>query len=133
MRKFKGDAIRDTNEGKISYYGFRHPLCEHSFGEYMERHQTCADGSKRKADNWWSGWSEDVSIDSLVRHAEDLQAIHAGLFVYKVRGFKGERTIVSTKMLKELEGFGARVSKEDAYNAIRFNSTAGLLEYLKTK
>ena len=133
MRKFKGNAVRDTNEGKISYFGFRHPLVEHSFGKYMLKHQTCADGSKREASNWWSGWSEDVSIDSLVRHVEDLQAIHAGLYVYKVRGFNGENTIVNDKPIKELEKFGARVTKEDCYNAARFNCGAGLLEYLKNK
>ena len=36
MRTFKGNATRDTNKGKkISYFGFRHPLVEHSFGKYM--------------------------------------------------------------------------------------------------
>lgn len=133
MRKFKGDAVRDTNEGKISYYGFRHPLVEHSFGKYMLGHQICADGSKRQANNWWSGWSEDVSIDSLIRHTEELQQIHAGLCVYHIRDFQGERTIVSIKPLKDLEKFGARVNKDDCYNAIRFNCGAGLLEYLKNK
>lgn len=131
MRKFQGDAIRDTNEGKISYYGFRHPLVEHSFGKYMLKHQICADGSKREANNWWAGWSEDVSIDSLVRHVEDLQAIHSGMFVYKVRTKKGENTVVSHNPLKALEDF--IVSKEDCYNAIRFNCGSGLLEYLKNK
>ena len=35
MRTFKGNATRDTNKGKISYYGFRHPLVEHILTKAM--------------------------------------------------------------------------------------------------
>ena len=101
MRKFKTGSIRDTNKGKISYYGFRHPLVEHSFGKYMLKHQKQADGQLRSPNNWWGGWSEDISIDSLIRHAEDLQAIHAGLYVYKVRD-NGEETVVLPYPYKEI-------------------------------
>jgi hypothetical protein len=126
MRKFKSNAVRDTNEGKISYYGFTHPLVEHSFGEYMLRHRTCADGSLREANNWWSGWSTDVSLDSMTRHIKDLEALHAGLFVYKLRD-KGEKTIMSIKPIKGLEP----VTKEEAINGIKFNCNAYLLQLLK--
>ena len=129
MRVFKDSkAIRDTNEGKISYYGFRHPLCEHSFGQYMMKHQKCADGSMRQADNWWGGWSERVSIDSLTRHVADLECLEAGLFVYKERSVFGERTVVSVKPIKGKEK--ELVTKEEAYNAIRFNAMSGLLKHL---
>lgn len=133
MRKFQSGATRDSNDGKIAYYGFRHPLVEHSFGKYMLGHQIQADGKKREANNWWGTWDEKISIDSLVRHAEELQAIDAGYYVYRVRGFNGESSIIRETPDKNLEGFGARVSKEDVYNAIRFNAGAGLLKLLKTK
>ncbi len=137
MRKFKKGSIRDTNKGKISYYGFRHPLVEHSFGKYMLKHQKQADGQLRSPNNWWGGWSEDISIDSLIRHAEDLQAIHAGLYVYKVRD-NGEETVVlpypyKEIFKKELPKNWNLVSKEDCYNAIKFNCNAGLLEHLNRK
>ncbi len=129
MRNFKSGATRSNNNGKISYMGFRHPLTEWSFGKYMLGHQVQEDGKLRTADNWWKGWDEEISIDSLVRHTEALQAIHAGLYVYQVKIDDKEITIMNNKQLKELEKF--RVKKEDCYNAIRFNATAGLLEYLK--
>ncbi len=135
MRNFKTGATRDTNKGKISYYGFRHPLVEYSFGKYMLKHQKQADGNIRKPNNWWGGWSEDVSVDSLVRHAEDLQAIHAGLYVYKVRD-NGEETVVLHYPYEEvfkgkLPDNWELTTKEDCYNAIRFNCGSGILEHLK--
>jgi len=143
LRKFKGDAIRDTNEGKISYFGFRHPLVEHSFGKYMLKHQICSDGSKREANNWWDGWSEDISIDSLVRHVEDLQAIQAGYTVVKIRHDGKETTELIKPVVKGDLTFShistpkgaivTEVTKEDCYNAARFNCGAGLLEHLKNK
>ena len=89
MRKFKGGAVRDTAEGKLSYYGFRHPLVEQSFAKYMEGHQTLPDGSKREANNWWGGWSTEISLQSMIRHLEDLQALHAGYNVYEIRHKNG--------------------------------------------
>jgi len=134
MRKFTSNAVRDTNQGKISYYGFRHPLVEHSFGKYMLHHQKCADGTMREADNWWGGWDEKVSIDSLVRHVEDLLAIQSGYAVIKVRNEDGENTIYlrdgQTINVSDKEEI-INITKEDCYNAIRFNCGSGLLEHLK--
>lgn len=131
IRRFESGATRSSSDGKIEQYGFRHPLVEHSFGKYMKVHQVQENGERRTSNNWWCGWSEDISIQSLVRHVEDLQAIQAGLYVYKVKGFDGENTVVSIHPIEELEETGARVSKDDCYNAARFNCTAGLLEHLK--
>jgi hypothetical protein len=141
MRQFKTGSIRDTNQGKISYYGFRHPLVEHSFGKYMLKHQKQADGKLRSPNNWWGGWSEDISIDSLIRHAEDLQAIHAGYTVVKIRHNDEEITEYIKPVIKGDLTFSSistprgaivtEVTKEDCYNAIKFNCNAGLLEHLK--
>jgi hypothetical protein len=127
MRKFKNGAIRDTADGKLEYFGVRHPLIEQSFAEYMDRHRNLPDGSKRSSNNWWSGWSTDISLQSMVRHLEDLQALHAGLYAYEVRDKKGVRGVYSFKKLKE----GTEITKEECLNAIRFNAGAYLLELLK--
>lgn len=136
MRTFNGNAVRDTNAGKISYYGFRHPAVELSFGKYMLGHQKCADGTMREANNWWGGWSENVSIDSMVRHVEDLCAIHAGYTVVKIRNEQSETTVYlqegQTINVSDKEEV-IYVTKEDCYNAIRFNCGSGLLEHLKNK
>lgn len=134
MRQFNGEAVRDSDKGKIHYLGFRHPLVEHSFGQYMLRHQVCADGSIRKADNWWDGWSEQVSLDSMLRHVADLEALNAGYDVYKVRGKNGEKTIYqkSGSILKtEKDEIVQKVDEEETLNAIRFNCGSYLLEILK--
>jgi len=136
MRKFTSNATRDTNSGKISYYGFTHPLVEHSFGNYMLRHQTQADGKKREANNWWGGWSTDISIDSLTRHIKDLECLHAGLLVYKVRLEDGEETVVLPYTYKEiykepLPDNWTLTNKEEALNAIKFNCNSYLLNLLK--
>lgn len=129
MRHFKNNALRDDDNGKIKYYGIRHPLTEWSYGKFMMKHKKMSNGKIREADNWWGGWDEKTSIDSLIRHAEELQAIEAGLYVYRVRIDNGEKTVMSIKPLKALESF--RISKDDCYNAIRFNAMAGLLEHLR--
>jgi len=133
MRLFKSGATRSSNEGKIEYFGFRHPLTELSFGKYMLKHQKQEDGNMRSSSNWWNGWDESISIQSLVRHVEDLQAIESGLFVYKVKTPQGEKTVYLIKPNKIFDRLKYRVSKEEAYNAARFNITAGLLEHLKNK
>lgn len=126
MRKFSNNAIRDTDKGKINYHGFRHPLTEHSFGKYMLENRKMPDGSLRDPDNWWGTWDEKISIDSMVRHVTDLEAIQAGYYVVKYRDGDKETTEYLTFKPKE----GKIVSKEDCYNAIRFNATAGLLKHL---
>ena len=132
LRIFDTGGMRSSGEGKIEYFGFRHPLCELSFGKYMHKHQTCEDGSKRTSDNWWKGWDENVSIQSMVRHIEDLQAIEAGYRVFKVKHFGGEETIYSPDITDYVEIMkGQEVTKEDCYNAIRFNADAGKLQHLK--
>ena len=103
----------------------------------MLKHQTQEDGNQRKANNWWSGWDKEISLQSLIRHLEDLTALHAGYKVFKIRhkkGIEGEKTIylqqgkeLITSDYQSVES----VTEEDCLNAIRFNSSAYLLEILK--
>jgi len=131
MREFNNGAIRSSAEGKIDWLGVRHPKVEASFGNYMRKHTQTEDGSQRAYNNWWGGWDEEISIQSLNRHVEDLNAIQAGQYVYKIKDFGGEHTFIYDEPQIVLDKFGARVTKEDCYNAVRFNCGAGLLEYLK--
>lgn len=130
VRKFDSGAVRSSNAGKNEYYGYRHPLVEKSFGDYMKKHQIQEDGKERKANNWWGGWDKEVSLQSMIRHMEDLTALHAGYNVYKIYTKEGEKTVYSKK---EIFTFSKciKVTEEDCLNAIRFNSGAYLLEVLK--
>lgn len=133
MRKFKSGATRSSSDGKFDFVGFRHPLVEKSFGKYMNKHRIQEDGNLRPANNWWGGWDKSVSIQSLVRHCEDLQAIYAGYDVWKVRDKNGEETrylklgtVFNLEKGQTCEG----VSEEDCLNAIKFNCNAYLLNIL---
>lgn len=132
MRKFDSGAVRSSNAGKNEYYGYRHPLVEKSFGDYMRKHQIQEDGKERKANNWWGGWDKEVSLQSMIRHMEDLTALHAGYNVYKIYTKEGEKTVYSKK---EIFTFSKciKVTEEDCLNAVKFNSNAYLLEVLKEK
>ena len=131
MRQFKGGAIRDISSGKINYYGVRHPLCEHSFGEYIRKSNEDETGRpNREANNWWTGWDKEVSIQSLNRHLEDLNAICCGMKVAKVRSNGRETTVYLPKDAKVPEG-AKLVSESDCCNAIRFNSMTYLLEIIR--
>ena len=88
----------------------------------MRKHTIQEDGKVRDANNWWKGWDKEISLQSLIRHTEDLQAICAGYYVYEING---ER--VYTK--KEIKGHTS-ITEEDCLNAIRFNTGAYLLEIL---
>lgn len=127
IRKFKGGAIRDTNNNKLEHIGFTHPLCEHSFAKYMHHHRITDDGL-RDSNNWWKGWDKHVSIDSLLRHIMDLRALEAGLFVYKERK-DGEKThyLTEDKPAKDW----VKVNEEECCNAVRFNVDSYKLEILK--
>lgn len=136
IRQFESGATRSSNNGKIEYYGFRHPLTELSYGEYMIKHQTQENGEKRESNNWWKGWNKKISLQSLIRHTEDLQAIHAGYNVWKVYLKEGEKTIYlkeGEEVFLDSKVKYVRVSEEDCCNAIRFNAGAYLLEVLKNK
>jgi len=129
MRKYKTGSTRSNADGKIDYLGFTNPLTEHSYGKYMLKHRVQEDGELRDADNWWKGIDQNATIQSLIRHTKDLEAIHAGYYVYKVRDKEEEKTVVSIKPLKAFKY--CEVTKEECLNAIRFNCGSYLLEELK--
>lgn len=132
IRTFNSGATRDTSKGKFEFRGFRHPLCEHSFGAYMHHHRKQADGSFRDSDNWWKGWDRQISLESLIRHTLDLEALHAGFAVYKERDGDAENTYYLHK--NQIGDSSWRsVDEEECCNAIRFGSQAYLLEVLKQK
>ncbi len=136
LRKFNSGAVRSSSEGKIDWFGVRHPLVENSFGNYMKKHTVTEDGSKREFNNWWGGWDKKVSLQSMIRHMEDLQAINSGLIVVKKRNAQGESTIYvrpGQVIVQDKDDIIEPVSEEDCVNAIRFNCGAYLLDLLKNK
>jgi hypothetical protein len=133
LRKFNGGAVRSSANGKLEWLGLRHPLVEKSFGEYMKRHTRTEDGGTRAYNNWWSLWSEEVSIQSMLRHVQDLECLHVGLKVYKVKLDDGEDTVVLPYPPDKLEDNWTECSVEETLNAIRFNTGSYMLKHLKTK
>jgi hypothetical protein len=134
LRKFDGGATRSSANGKIDWFGVRHPLVEKSFGEYMKKHTHTEDGSIREFTNWHGGWDKSISLQSLLRHVEDLQAIYNGYRVVKVRSRIGEVTHYLKKgETVELEDdeTAELISEEECVNAVRFNCGSYLLDILK--
>ena len=130
IRQFESGGIRDSGEGKLNYYGFRHPLLEQSFAKYMHEHRKMANGTLRDANNWWKGWDKEISLQSLIRHVEDLQAIHAGYEVIEIRGEEIEKHYIrpefATDFIQSLpkETDVKIINEEECCNAIRFNAEA---------
>jgi len=128
VREFKSGGLRDTDDGKYNYYGFREPKLEQIFAEYMHYHRKMADGTMRDADNWWKGWDKEVSLQSLVRHVEDLQALHVGYLVYEIRRGDGIEKVYVGKDEVVPEGDNVKmINVYDCCSAIRFNSMSYLL------
>lgn len=135
-RTFDSGATRDVSDGKEEVYGFRHPLVEKSFMEYMNTHRKMADGSVRDGNNWWAGWPSDVSLQSLVRHVEDLQALHAGLVVLEIRNKDGVKKVYHSlasgePYIVEKDDIVKVLNKEETLNAAKFNVNAYLLDLLR--
>ena len=78
MRTFETGANRDKNDNKINYMGHISPLVTRAYAEYMHACRTLPDGTLRAADNWKLGMPEDVWLESLVRHMEDVKLIADG-------------------------------------------------------
>ncbi len=141
MRIFNKNAVRSQVNGKIDWFGVYHPLVENSFGRYMKKHTKTEDGNTREYTNWHCGWNKDVSLQSLLRHTKDLQAIFGGYNVYKYKHIVNKEvveeetyysrtgeTVKSPWSPKETEI--EFVSEEDCLNAVKFNCNAYLLNIL---
>lgn len=136
-RIFESGALRDSGDNKLNYYGFRHPVLEQQFAKYMHEHRKMADGTLRDANNWWKGWDKEVSLQSMVRHTEDLQALHAGFDVIEVRRNGVEKYYLDKSKTADFlnsipEDVPVKIITEDeCCQAIRFNSTAYALQLYK--
>lgn len=140
IRIFKGGGLRDTSDGKLEYFGFRHPLLEQSFAKYMHEHRKMSDGSLRDSNNWWKGWDSIISLQSLVRHVEDLQAIKAGYVVFEIRDEMGvhkeyingiELANDKVKDWRKMKVDFKWITEEECCNAIRFNADAYKLQIIQ--
>jgi hypothetical protein len=134
LRKFDGGATRSSANGKIDWYGVYHPLVEKSFGEYMKKHTHTEDGGIREFNNWHSGWDKSISLQSLLRHVKDLEAIYSNYNVIKLRGNSGEETyyLKNGEVIDIPDNYVAEhITEEECVNAIRFNCGSYLLDILK--
>jgi hypothetical protein len=137
-------SIRDIANGKPEFFGIRHPMVEKSFADYMKDHTLLPDGTRRAYTNWWAGWDKKVSMQSMLRHMEDLTAIEAGYIIFEIREeVKGEE-MISKVYLRSIEEANDRVKEwkksksnfkwitgEECANAIKFNCNAYILDILK--
>lgn len=78
MRTFDTGATRDSDDSKLEPWGFSSALVEKRYSEYMQTHQTQADGEKRASNNWMKGIPQGVYKHSLSRHISDLRLILEG-------------------------------------------------------
>lgn len=78
MRTFETGATRDSDDSKLEHWGFSSALVEKRYSEYMQTHQTQADGEKRASNNWMKGIPGDVYKHSMSRHVNDLRLILEG-------------------------------------------------------
>ena len=78
VRKFDTGATRDTDDGKLAYYGFLSPLALRRFAQYMHEHRVQSDGSLRDPDNWQKGIPFDAYMDSGWRHFMDWWLLDRG-------------------------------------------------------
>ena len=109
MRQFKTGATRDADDTKPDYAGYLSALVIKRFGQYMLKHQTQKDGTKRGSNNWKMGIPKEAYVSSLARHHEDVQLYF--------EGFEKEMT----------------ETLEDSLCAIIFNAQGLLYEILKER
>lgn len=110
IRKFSTGATRDTNEGKLDYARALCPLVLQYYVDYLGRHRTMPDGSKRDWDNWKKGLDNKESFSSLMRHTHAVHLIMDGFNAYDNHG---------------------KVNIKDALCGVIFNATTMLREILK--
>lgn len=107
IRQFSTGATRDTDENKLDYEGFYHPLVMERFAQYMNKHRKQSDGQLRDSDNWQKGIPKDAYMKSGFRHFMDWWRQH--------RGLEGQDTL------------------EESLCALIFNAQGYLFETLKQK
>ena len=127
-RTFDTGATRDSDQWKLEYSRYIHPLADYSFARYMQSKQIIW-GEYRRGDNWQKKIPEESLFDSLVRHIEILKLLKKW---HRVDEIKNEDW--TTDLLLDLESNDwicwDRKTIEGELNAIRFNSEALKLYYL---
>jgi hypothetical protein len=78
MRTYDTGATRNSVAGKLRYEGYFSPLVLQARAEYMQKHQTQADGVEREADNWQKGMPLNDYMDSAFRHFMSWWLAHRG-------------------------------------------------------
>ncbi len=106
--------------------------------KYMHGKRLLRDGTYREGDNWQNGFGFLILMESLSRHYLDLELLHKGYAVYEVvdefnDGDISVRTEVFFQEPDDVPENWHKKTIEDTLNAIRFNSEAYKLEYLKEK
>lgn len=71
VRLFDTGATRSPLGDKLQYEGYLNPLVLKRYAEYMQKHQTQSDGTRRSADNWQKNIDIESLCDSKVRHDMD--------------------------------------------------------------
>lgn len=71
VRIFDTGATRSPQGDKLQYEGYLNPLVLKRYAEYMQKHQTQSDGTRRSADNWQKNIDIESLCDSKVRHDMD--------------------------------------------------------------
>jgi hypothetical protein len=85
IRTFSTGADRDAADNKPSYAQYLSPIVIKRFGEYMLKHQTRSDGTKRPGDNWKMGIPKEEYLESGFRHFTDWWLFD--------QGYKGRETL----------------------------------------
>lgn len=81
VRRFPSGATRDTDEGKLDFEAYLNPLVLLRYAQYMQKHQTRSDGTKRAGDDWQQGMPKAEYMKSLKRHEMDVWLHHRGYSV----------------------------------------------------
>jgi len=77
-RYFASGAYRDSDDGKLDFEGFYHPLVMERFARYMDKNRRQSDGRLRGSDNWQAGIPKSEYMKSGMRHFMDWWACHRG-------------------------------------------------------
>lgn len=132
FRTMPTGATRDTNNNKLEYSSYSHPLNDFSFAKYMQSKQTIW-WKYRRWDNWQLGLGREVLLDSLIRHIKTLELLFKGYRLFETK----KDWVVDLIVLKKdhifddtAYDFCEEKTMEETLNAIRFNSEAMKLDYL---
>ena len=112
LRGFSSGATRDTAEDKLNYVKALSPIVLQRYVEYLGKHRTQSDGTKRDWDNWKRGIPKEVYLEGEDRHHRAVWKILQGYPAFDNHG---------------------PVTLEDSLCGVIFNSMGMLFEILEEK